>query len=894
VRYFVVGIIAVACVVLFQIGCYHSKHRPIDVYLTVESEYGSPVPPVGSNYLNYGMTITASVDSPVEGPTGTRYLCTGWSGTGSVPATGTTNSCQFVIKQNSTITWTWVTQYELTTNILPPGSGTVTRLPDGNWYDADTSVELTAIANAGCTFTEWSGDLTGTTNPQNLSMDGPKSVTANFLASPPVAGFSATPTYGIAPLTVQFTNESTGAITSYAWDFDNNGITDSAVQNPSCTYTGAGAYTVRLTVTGPGGSDEEIKLNYISVSPPPAPVASFTGTPTSGNAPLTVQFTDTSINNPTSWAWDFDNNGTTDSTVRNPSYTYNNPGAYTVKLTVTNAGGSDSEVKSGYIMVSSAPLAPVASFTGTPTSGDAPLTVQFTDASTGLITTWAWDFNNDGTTDSNVQNPSHTYGDGTYTVKLTVTGPSGSDDEIKTDYITAGMPPRYGWTYRMGSSSSERGYAICADASGNVYLTGSFSGGTVNFAADWGRSDPKTSAGSADIFITKIDVNGNYLWTRRMGGASNDYGYAICADASGNIYLTGNFSGSSVNFAADWGGSDLKTSAGSTDIFITKVDVNGNYCWTRRMGGTDGDEAYGVCADVSGNIYLAGSFYSATVNFAQDWGGSDTKTNAGNYDIFITKMDVNGNYCWTRRIGSGGGEQCYDICADAGGNVYLTGDFYSTVNFAADWGGSDTKTGDGWHDPFVTKIDVDGNYCWTWTMGSNNHDYGKAICADGSGNIYLTGCVDTYPGYDIFITKIDVSGDYYWTRRMGRGLSEGTDNRGYGICVDASGNIYLTGRFSGGKVNFAAAWGGIDLKTSAGSADIFITKIDVNGNYRWTRRMGGASDDYGYAICADASGNIYLTGSFSGGTVNFAQDWGGSDTKTTAGSADIFITKIAP
>lgn len=169
-----------------------------------------------------------------------------------------------------------------------------------------------------------------------------------------------------------------------------------------------------------------------------APTAAFSGTPLSGNAPLTVAFTDESTGAPTSWAWDFDNDGTTDSTDQNPSYIYTTPGIYIVKLTVSNAIGSDDETKTNYITVNTP--APVADFTYTPSSGAAPLTVEFTSTSSGEINSYAWDFDNDGDIDSTDQNPSYTYSTAaTYSVKLTVTGPGGSDEEIKSNIISVGI-----------------------------------------------------------------------------------------------------------------------------------------------------------------------------------------------------------------------------------------------------------------------------------------------------------------------------------------------------------------------------------------------------------------------------------------------------------------------
>ena len=163
-----------------------------------------------------------------------------------------------------------------------------------------------------------------------------------------------------------------------------------------------------------------------------APVASFTGTPTSGTAPLTVSFTDASTNSPTSWYWTFGDGST--STAKSPSHAYSTAGTYTVSLTATNAGGSNTLTRTGYITVSTATVAPVASFTGTPTTGKFPLTVSFTDASTNSPTSWYWTFG-DGST-STLKSPSHTYSaKGTYTVSLKATNAGGSNTLTRTGYI---------------------------------------------------------------------------------------------------------------------------------------------------------------------------------------------------------------------------------------------------------------------------------------------------------------------------------------------------------------------------------------------------------------------------------------------------------------------------
>ncbi|MFC1998855.1 PKD domain-containing protein [Chloroflexota bacterium] len=160
----------------------------------------------------------------------------------------------------------------------------------------------------------------------------------------PSSSFNATPVSGTTPLSVKFTDASTDA-TGWSWDFDNNGTADSTSQNPTYIYSTAGTYTVKLTVTGEGGTDDETKTNYITVTAPATPtpatlVAGFTSNKTSGAAPLTVQFTDTSTGGATSWSWDFDNNGTADSTQQNPSHIYTTVGSYYVKLNVENSAGT--------------------------------------------------------------------------------------------------------------------------------------------------------------------------------------------------------------------------------------------------------------------------------------------------------------------------------------------------------------------------------------------------------------------------------------------------------------------------------------------------------------------------------------------------------------------------
>ena len=185
----------------------------------------------------------------------------------------------------------------------------------------------------------------------------------------PVADFSASPTSGIAPLDLQFTDLSTGnGISAWAWDFNNDGTVDSTEQNPAHTYTTAGSYTVKLTVTDADGSDDATRTAYITVTTEnPPPVADFSASPASGIAPLDVQFTDLSTGDGISaWAWDFNNDGTVDSTEQNPAHTYAAAGSYTVKLTVTGTNGDDETTRADYITVTTG-ITPTPTTTQPPT-----------------------------------------------------------------------------------------------------------------------------------------------------------------------------------------------------------------------------------------------------------------------------------------------------------------------------------------------------------------------------------------------------------------------------------------------------------------------------------------------------------------------------------------------
>ncbi len=316
----------------------------------------------------------------------------------------------------------------LTIHFISQLSGIVTDLL-WNFGDDSTSSETNPMhtyRETG-TFTV-SLDATGPGgNKQNIKYSY---ITVN--EGPPAAYFVAEPRIGFAPLAVQFINQSSGDIDEYSWDFGDGeaGIKKSPVH----TYIQPDTYSVRLTVNGELGTDMLIRENYIIVQDP-LPVAEFDAIPKTGIAPLSVQFTDQSNGNINAWYWDF-GDGTT-SEAQHPEHVYDKVDTFTVSLTVAGTAGINTTTKTDYITTVTSP--PVPDFEFSPSTGLVPLTVQFTDLSTGNIESWNWDFG-DGT-QSTAKSPSHIYTSAdSFDISLTVKGPGGETTKTIQNAIITTFP----------------------------------------------------------------------------------------------------------------------------------------------------------------------------------------------------------------------------------------------------------------------------------------------------------------------------------------------------------------------------------------------------------------------------------------------------------------------
>ena len=213
------------------------------------------------------------------------------------------------------------------------------------------------------------------------------------------------------------------------------------------------------------------------------------------------------------------------------------------------------------------------------------------------------------------------------------------------------------WAKSWGAVNNETGYSIKLDGYGNVYTIGSFSG-TVDFNPDAGVYNLTSSGSLDDIFVSKLDNSGHFLWAIKMGGTGNDYGASLAVDLLGNVIITGYFY-NTVDFDPGSGVYNL-TSAGSNDIFVCKLDFSGNFLWAENIGGTSVDAGYSVAVDSLTNIYTTGYFYN-TVDFNAG-AGIFNLTSAGAQDIFVLTLDSFGNFTWAKPLGGAGSVAGIPFC----------------------------------------------------------------------------------------------------------------------------------------------------------------------------------------------------------------------------------------
>ncbi|MBK7049172.1 MAG: hypothetical protein IPH48_22235 [bacterium] len=359
------------------------------------------------------------------------------------------------------------------------------------------------------------------------------------------------------------------------------------------------------------------------------------------------------------------------------------------------------------------------------------------------------------------------------------------------------------WSRRFGGTGSQSFPAIAVDDAGQVFLAGMLHG-----AVDFGGG-ALVDAGDGDAFVAKFTPNGAHIWSRRFGDANQQYVSAIGVDDSGQVIITGLLSGT-----ADFGGGPL-TSAGDKDIFVAKFDANGAHLWSRRMGDTNLQVPTSIAVDHSGQVAVAGAFIGSV-----DFGGG-ALTSAGDYDIFLAKLGSSGEHIWSRRFGDAGTQVTVVTAVDELGNVILAGGFDGSMDFD---GGALVSAGN--TDIFVAKFGPGGDYLWRARYGDAEYQSAEAVTVDALGNVIITGAMRGSADFggglltsagqeDLFVARMGSDGAPVWSRRFG----DAAIQSGYGVAVDASENVCVTGLFLG-SIDF----GGVVL-TSAGSLDACVVKL---------------------------------------------------------------------
>jgi hypothetical protein len=462
------------------------------------------------------------------------------------------------------------------------------------------------------------------------------------------------------------------------------------------------------------------------------------------------------------------------------------------------------------------------------------------------------------------------------------------------------------WAKRLGSKAGDSGYAIAVDKDGNAYSTGSFSQ-TSDF--DPGQdSFLLTSEGQRDIYISKLDEDGNFLWAKQIRGVSSDNAYAMTLDPNGYIYITGNFR-DTADFNPTLQHSFLYGRK-LGEVYLAKYDFDGNFIWvqkvTRGLDTLGSNVAYSVSVDPFGNAIVLGKFWSPT-DF--DPGTPDEIISpSGDNDIFLAKYDASGNFTWALNFGGPDEQEPYALEIDGQGNIYCTGNFTNEVDFDPGQFTHILTSQDSSYDAFVLKLNSSGEFQWVNHISGTGAEYANTITVDQDGNSYTGGSYSGLTDFnygsdpvllyndsmatgntDAFILALDVDGNHQWVKRIsGPGEAEVydiTDSPG------AQGGLYLVGSFSGEMHLDDMEIPPINSNNS--SFDIFYGRLYHNGQFSFLGAIGGTVFEFSQAIAVETlnvTPAIYSTGFFSG-TCDF--DPGANEyLLSSGGSSDIYVLKL--
>lgn len=463
-------------------------------------------------------------------------------------------------------------------------------------------------------------------------------------------------------------------------------------------------------------------------------------------------------------------------------------------------------------------------------------------------------------------------------------------------FASYSQAPIFHWVKSINSVGKIGYYndkTIAVDNSGNVYSAGYFLD-TTDFDPGVGVTNlfPDICGITSNAFIQKLDPNGNLLWIIDIGDSTASAAISsIKLDAAGSVFVVGMFSGT-IDF--DPGPSVFNlTALGNSDMFILKLDATNNFVWAKCMSGTNENHMASLAIDFLGNIYCSGYFTGST-DFDPGSGVMNlTSATSGFMDAFILKLDPLGNLLWVKRVGGAMDEFGNSVAIDGSGNSYTTGSFHDQVDFDPGIGIFSLNSNTSFYsDMFVLKLDPSGNFVWAKNMGGALSEYTSSAAVDASGNVYTTGSFSGSADFD--------PGPTVYTLNSGTMFISKLDNSGNfvwakailassnSISLDQNNHVYTTGSFVG-VVDFDP---GIAVVNVTGSnsvwQDLFILKLDSAGNFIWAQGMGGTSGLYGASIVVDANFNVYTNGKYEG-TIDFNPS---AAQFNLTGTMDLFVHKL--
>jgi gliding motility-associated-like protein len=420
----------------------------------------------------------------------------------------------------------------------------------------------------------------------------------------------------------------------------------------------------------------------------------------------------------------------------------------------------------------------------------------------------------------------------------------------------------------VGPNLFAAGVSVVTDASGNVYVSGFFDGPSITFGS---CTLTAPSNGNEHLFLVKYDRNGNALWVKGASCTYGNSGISLALDATGHLYMAGSFSYSDITF-----GTTTLINAGSSDLFLVKYDLNGNVIWAKSYGGNSSDGAMAVKTDPNGNVYLAGSFSSSSISF-----GSISLANTNNngmysYDFYIVKFDANGNILWAKSGGGSYSDAAYSMAVDDLGNAFIAGEFGSLFVTIGPFTLLQQNNTPGWAttDVFLAKYNSNGDVLWARRAGGYLSETEITVSAGNSGSVFLAGnflgpeitfgtttFTNNNPeNNNLFLAKYAAGGDIQWALSFGGAGDELVRS----VASDKYGNAYITGYSNSTSI----AFGSISLNNPSGGGNLFVVKLNTDGNPLWTKSTNEPGA-YGKAIAVSDSNYVFITGTTGSPMLNF-------------------------